>query len=497
VWSVFLDFQIIAGERKGVKVISASIRRDGVGGSSDIEYKSSLTQRDELYNHYNNKLIINAELTRQLVSFQANKKMPFYRWLKYKEAFSYDLVKYILDKFRPDKPKPMLLDPFAGIGTALTSATKNGWYAVGIELLPVGIEAMKARLLADTIDISKFEYYIRRLDSLLLDPAPANNYKFPHIYITKNAFPANTESALSAYAKFLEAIPEEDIRFIFRFACLSILEEISYTRKDGQYLRWDYRSGKSTRSKFSKGKLSEFRPVILRKIESILNDIRALRNGGTFSHNSKIIQGSCLDELPKFPNGMFDLVLTSPPYCNRYDYTRTYALELAFMNYNEEDIKALRQNLLSATVENRSKRDELRKIYQQSGRDDIFNRAIDAYKNQSALHEVLGILNTNRSDLNNPNIPRMVENYFFEMNLVINELHRVLATRGKVVMVNDNVRYNGEEVPVDLILSDLAARAGFSVDNIWILPRGKGNSSQQMGTHGRKEMRKCIYVWSK
>ena len=64
-----------------------------------------------------------------------------------------------------------------------------------------------------------------------------------------------------------------------------------------------------------------------------------------------------------------------------------------------------------------------------------------------------------------------------------------------LVMVNDNVRYQGANVPVDLILSDIASQLGFDVERIWVLPRGKGNSSQQMGKHGRAELRKCVYVW--
>ena len=51
-------------------------------------------------------------------------------------------------------------------------------------------------------------------------------------------------------------------------------------------------------------------------------------------------------------------------------------------------------------------------------------------------------------------------------------------------MVNDNVRYQGAHVPVDLILSDFAEQAGFDVEAIWVLPIGKGNSSQQMGLSG-------------
>ena len=63
-------------------------------------------------------------------------------------------------------------------------------------------------------------------------------------------------------------------------------------------------------------------------------------------------------------------------------------------------------------------------------------------------------------------------------------------------MVNDNVQY-AIEVPVDLILSDFAEEHGLRTDKIWVLPKGKGNASQQMGVHGRNEIRKCVYVWEK
>lgn len=64
-------------------------------------------------------------------------------------------------------------------------------------------------------------------------------------------------------------------------------------------------------------------------------------------------------------------------------------------------------------------------------------------------------------------------------------------------MVNDNVRYAGASVSVDLILSHIAEALGFRVENILVLPNGKGNSSQQMGQHGRDILRKGVYVWRK
>ncbi len=63
--------------------------------------------------------------------------------------------------------------------------------------------------------------------------------------------------------------------------------------------------------------------------------------------------------------------------------------------------------------------------------------------------------------------------------------------------VNDNVRYAGASVSVDMILSSIAEKLGLHVENILVLPNGKGNSSQQMGEHGRDPLRKCVYIWRK
>ena len=99
--------------------------------------------------------------------------------------------------------------------------------------------------------------------------------------------------------------------------------------------------------------------------------------------------------------------------------------------------------------------------------------------------------------LNNNNVPRMVKNYFLELCFVIYEMARVTKSGGYCVMVNDNVRYGGQEIPVDLILSEFAENFGFDIKKIFVLPRGKGNSSQQMGNYGRAETRKCVYLWRK
>jgi len=460
--------------------------------------RNSDGERRKVLGKYESKLVVNPALTRVLVSFQGNKHEPFSRWFKYKEGFSNDFVTYCLRQFAPSRKRTCeLLDPFAGAGTALLTSFQEGWSATGIELLPVAVQIIKARVGAMSVDASLFREEYERLKGFSRVKKKAY-YHFPHLRITRNAFSEETEQRLSNYMEFLSTIQDDGVKELFWFAALSVLEDISFTRKDGQYLRWDRRSGRDLRSTFEKSIILPFEEAIQERLSMMEEDL-ALWGGTRPAGKVKIIEGSCLEELPLLNNGRYDLVITSPPYCNRYDYTRTYALELAFLSQSEQEVRELRQRLLSATVENRSKQEGLMDTYQRLGKEDLFRKAEESFISQRALKEVLNILwdARHKGHLNNTKIPEMVSNYFFEMSLVVHCLGDVVADGGRVVMVNDNIQYHGQEIPADLILSEFAEDAGFETESIWVLPRGKGNSSQQMGVHGRNEMRKCVYVWRK
>lgn len=464
--------------------------------------------RDSLLNRFVGKISFNPGLDRTLVSFQANRKIPFYNWFKYKEGFSALLVESLIKNF--GTRKGVLLDPFAGAGTSLFVSRLLGWDSVGIELLPIGPFVMEARQAAESVNHKELK---QTLDELPKDRWATHHdpaFAFDHIPITKGAFSPATERAISGYRSYInKTVKNSKVRIILDFACFSILESISYTRKDGQYLRWDRRAQKNrVGTKFDKGAIPSFDHALQQKLKQIYDSItyKPIAPLTLFSNeppkstgNMDLRIGSCLEELLVLESKSIDAVFTSPPYCNRYDYTRTYALELVYLGFDDEKIKTLRQQMLSCTVENRSKIDYLETLYMHSGRHTDFLQVVNTFENQRALHEVLRVLDWQNAQgaLNNANIPRMVKNYFFEMCFVIKELARLVKKGREVVIVNDNVRYGGEEVPVDLILCDFAESFGFNVRHIWTLARGKGNSSQQMGVHGRTELRKCVYLWEK
>lgn len=448
----------------------------------------------ELTKRFEDRLIVRKSLTRSLVSFQSNKDKPAYRWYKYKEAFSAPLLESLFHHY---KISGRILDPFAGSGTALFAASEAGIDAEGIELLPIGQQIIQIRKLLES-DFSHDDFLAleRWVDTLPWKRSELRE-PLPELRITKAAYAPETRAAIE---KFMAAWRQENdrVQAVLRFALLCVLESVSYTRKDGQYLRWDYRSGRRHGQKlFDKGLIADFDKAIREKLSEIIADARMAETQIELFPREKIKGavhlrcGSCLDVMPTLPAASFDAVITSPPYCNRYDYTRTYALELAMLGVGEQELINLRQQMLSCTVENRAK--DLRRM------NPAWSAAIEAADRQELLQAILRYLEKQKEqgELNNNGIPRMVRGYFYEMACVIAECARVMKSGAPLIMVNDNVRYAGASVPVDLILSDLAEKLGLSVEHILVSPTGKGNSSQQMGEHGKETLRKCIYVWRK
>jgi tRNA G10 N-methylase Trm11 len=465
---------------------------------SSESVKSQLKQADrELEEKYSDRLVVNPDLDRKLVSFQANKHENESRWCKYREGFSSALVQYIFNKTGMRSGR--VLDPFAGSGTTLFTASNRGIDSVGIELLPNSAEMIEVRQLLRTYNRKEMTKQLQDFKNSRIWERSGDRVELNYLKITNNAFPKETKYYLERYLYEIEKLSDRRLNRVLRFVLLCVLESISYTRKDGQYLRWDWRSGRNAgKNKFNKCKILNLTEAIAEKIQEICNDL--LGEKSTLLHNHlqedklgklELLKGSCLDILPKLEESSFNGSITSPPYCNRYDYTRTYALELNLLGLGAEEIKTLRQTLLSCTVENREK--------ENLNNDFPYKQAILSWQSHTLLSLIVDYLEQclEEKQLNNKGIPRMVKNYFKEMAMTIFEIARLLKPNAPFVMVNDNVRYQGIHIPVDLILSDFARDAGLEIEKIWVLPQGKGNSSQQMRIHGREELRKCVYVWRK
>jgi site-specific DNA-methyltransferase (cytosine-N4-specific) len=456
---------------------------------------------------------ISDDFNRQSVSHQLSKKDCLHRWLKYKEGFSADLVNRLLKEFALPS-NSTVLDPFLGSGTTSLVCQMNGINSIGMDILPMTGIAISAKQAVFQYDVTELK---RLLDRIKFLSVPAEYAKRAgYLAITEGAYPSHTEKEIAFFTEWNQRSDYSALaKNLVTLCILNSLEKISYTAKDGQYLRWDYRSKKIIQSaedrrikgkkplvvRLDKGRLPPLKEILLEELRSVTADIDAIQQNTTRPSPSAhtFIEGSALFELPKLSGQILDGVITSPPYCNRYDYTRIYALELGYLNVTEEHLRQLRQELLSCTVENKSKLARLREHYHSLNRDADYNKILEIFNANEALNELRHTLNNRLAsgDINNRGVLRMVDGYFSELAFVFSELYRLSKPGAKVAFVNDNVRYAGEVIPVDFISTELAEQIGFIPRKIFSLKQQKGNSSQQMKKFGRVPLRKSITIWEK
>lgn len=471
------------------------------------------SSRQSLEKKFAAKMRIAENFNRQSVSYQLSKKEALHRWLKYKEGFSADLVNIILNE-AGIKEGDWVMDPFMGSGTTALVCQMRGVNSIGYDIMPMSEVAIKVKSFALKYDADEIQRLIDEVKELQL---PAQYpYKTQQIVITEDAYPEKTQ-------KFLHFIQEwnrlasysEEVKHLLTLCVVNSLEKISYTVKSGQYLGWDSRSQKVKRVneiRAQKGQkqlrpktvreiIPEAQPAIIEELEKVLSDIVSIKKHASTRFDGKIdfALSSVLYELPLLEENRLNAVVTSPPYCNRYDYTRTYALELAYLGVGEQEIRKMRQDLLSCTVESKSKMKELQQYYEQINQVERFKYIKGTLDGISVLKEIKEALTVRaaKGDLNNKGILRMVEGYFVELGFIYAELFRTCRSGALVAFVNDNVRYGGEVIPVDFISCEIAEAFGFSVKKIYVLKQQKGNSSQQMARFGRVPLRKSITIWQK
>lgn len=469
-------------------------------------------ERKKLEDKYWKITEVTDKFNRQSVSYQLSKNDCLHRWLKYREGFSSQLVRILLDEFKIKKGD-LVMDPFMGSGTTALVCALKGFNSIGYDILPMS-------RLSIMVKSAVYDYNLEELHNILNDivelEVPTNyNKHTAYVSITKGAYPDKESKAIEYYTEYFEHSKYSEIsKNLVKLCILNSLEKISYTIKSGQYLSWDHRCPKIIEinklrvkggkkpfvNKNDKGVLPTLKEALLVEFAQMVEDISSLQGkDSSFSASCNYIEGSVLFEITQVKANSISGVITSPPYCNRYDYTRTYGLELAYLGKNDEDIKELRQTLLSCTVESKSKVEMLKEHYEKIGRLEHYKKVMNTVKNNTVLTEILSALQARNAngEINNKGILRMVEGYFLELAFLFSELYRICKPGAKVAFVNDNVRYAGEVIPVDYLCTNIAEQLGFSPVKIYTLRQKKGNSSQQMAKYGRVAIRKSITIWEK
>jgi tRNA G10 N-methylase Trm11 len=337
--------------------------------------------------------------------------------------------------------KSVVLDPFAGCGTTIIAAQQLGVSAIGLEAHPFVLRVARAKL-AWTGDIADFEKAAgnilkRAASSRARAKLPPDSSLTARIY-----HPA----ALAELMQLLTAILKEDAEDeLCWLALISILRACAKSNT----APWQYVLPRKSKARTA-APLVAFRM----QVEKMAGDMRELQSFGIKAGAAEIVRGDArLCE--GIEDESIDLVLTSPPYPNNYDYADATRVEMSFLGEVERwaDLhQAVRKYLIPSCSQHvdREKpqlavllaREELAPI-----RDEL-----------SLVCEQLAELRGTRAG--KKNYDAMVAAYFVAMAETLASLSRVMKPGARLCfVVGDSAPY-GVHVPVERWLTTLGENVG-------------------------------------
>jgi DNA modification methylase len=376
-------------------------------------------------------------------TFADNMKMPIHKWYRYTAGFSAAWVSELIRK-EIKNGRNRIIDPFAGSGTVLIESEFAGVESYGVEAHPYIYRIARAKLNWN-FPAEKF----KESALLLLKKAKTKSVKqveYPKLILS--CYPIETIQKLEALKRaWLELKQENEMKNFNWFIITSILRTTSPVGT----AQWQYIQPNKTKSKV----LDPFVAFEI-KVNDMYMDMR--RTQSRIKHPvDSIILNEDARNIQSIPDQWGDLVITSPPYANNYDYADATRLEMTFwgdINGWADLQDNVRKHLVRACTQHVSKLGD-------SISDILSNPRLSII--QSELLEVFETLRHERLNHGGKkNYHLMIAAYFNDLADVFHSLRRVTSENSKMCFVIGDSAPYGIYVPVDRWLGELAISAGFS-----------------------------------
>jgi DNA modification methylase len=249
-------------------------------------------------------------------TFIDNMKQPVHRWFRYSAGFSAEWVKNIIRQYA--KENSIIIDPFAGSGTTLVAANELFLPSVGFEK-HYFIRRIANIKLNYTINTFHAENLFKEVINARLD----DNFYFedqPEL-LRRCYSPEILRKLIAMRDRYLDILDNSVESEIIWLAITAILRSTS----SAGTAQWQYVLPNKT-----KKNVIEPQIAIFKKFYEILNDIQ-LFNEKKISAYAKVLNQDAREVIQQYDNN-FDILITSPPYPNNYDYADSTRLEMIFWN---------------------------------------------------------------------------------------------------------------------------------------------------------------------
>lgn len=375
-------------------------------------------------------------------TFADNMSLPIHKWYRYTAGFSASWVNQLIKQEKLNG-RSRVIDPFAGSGTVLLESEFEGVESFGVEAHPYIFKIAKAKL---DWNFPADEFKTAALEFLRIAKTKAiTRTEFPKLI--KSCYPLEIIQKLEALKQtWFESEQNGEIKNFNWFIITAILRTTSPVGT----AQWQYIQPSKT-----KAKVIDAFVAFENKVNEMYQDMRRMQIRFTDVVDSKILNEDARD-IQSIPEGWGDLVITSPPYANNYDYADATRLEMTFwgdINGWADLQDNVRKHLVRACTQHVSKlADEVEGIIESSLLKPI----------QNDLRIVFETLKAERlKHGGKKNYHFMIAAYFHDLAKVFHSLRRVTSENTLMCFVIGDSAPYGIYVPVDKWLGELAVSAGF------------------------------------
>lgn len=379
-------------------------------------------------------------------TFIDNMSLPIHRWFRYTAGFSAQWVEETVTSFQPQPSQNRdfkVLDPFAGSGTTLLSCDKLGVDSYGYESHPLIYKIADRKLLWKT-ETERFRQTASQILELAgNDTSPTDEY--PDIVLK-----CYDEKNLMEIDRLRRALNRfDDVTSpAYKLSWLAFVSMLRSSSRAGT-ATWQYILPNKRKAKV----LSAY-DAFSRQIDLMYEDMKVYQEGQ--AKPCSVLMKHDARMTPPVEKSSIDLIITSPPYANNYDYADATRLELSILgeinSWGELQSK-IRPGLVRSCSQmvSKEKKDTFRYL------EDPLLKPI--YNEILAVCRKLDLEKENHGG--KKNYHTMIALYFLDLARVWRNL-RYVCKEGSTVcfIIGDSAPY-GVYVPVDEWLGRLAVSAGF------------------------------------
>ena len=319
----------------------------------------------------------------------------------------------------------ILFDPYCGSGTSLIEANMKNINAIGTDLNPLARLIAKAK--TTFIDIRILDFYLNDFSNYFLHKP--SSVTIPQFYNIDFWFNKETQKKLAFIKKYIEDIPEANVKNFFLVAFSETVRQSSLTKK-GEFKL--VRISENQRERFHPDSFKIMFSKLLRNKLGLLSYMQKKKNRSS----SKIHDFNSVDSIPQniIPNKSIDMVITSPPYGD----SRTTVAYGQYSRLASQWIGIKEASSIDKSLMGGVKRDS----------DFVFP--------SDYLHETLEKIG--RVDIKRKS---EVQSFFIDYKNSIDNVSKTLKKRGIVCYVVGNRTVKGINIPADLVTRDFFESNGF------------------------------------